>query len=255
MISSIFNTLLFDPLYNILLLITLYVPGYYVGVSIIILTLIVKFALAPLSRKSIESQMDLKKIEPDLKEIREKYTDKQEQAQQTMALYKEKKINPFSGCVLLLIQLPIILALYFVFYKGVTNGVNTEILYSFMLDKSSAFAEFCYAFLWIPDITGKSAILALMAGLTQFFQMRLTLPQTPPVKDVDVKAKPDMKEEFAKNMQFQMRYILPVIITFVAYSISAAVALYWVVSNMYSIGQEVFVRRGRKEVSIVEVTK
>ena len=232
-------------MYNALLFLIALIPGNSVGWAIIILTLSVKLAIAPLTRKSIRSQAELKKVEPLLKEVREKYTDKQEQAQKTMELYREHKINPFSGCLIMLIQLPIILALYFVFYKGLTNGLDTSILYPLVDVKIASIGEMNMNFLGLVDLEGKSIILALMAGITQFFQMRIAMPITPDDKKDSKKngGQKDFKAEFAKNMQFQMRYILPGIITVVAYSISAAVSLYWVVSNLFTIGQEIVVRR------------
>ena len=249
MISSIFNTLLYNPIYNALLFLIAIIPNHSVGWAIIILTLAVKTAISPLTKKSIKSQAELKKIEPLLKEVREKYTDKQEQSQKTMDLYREHKINPFSGCLIMLIQLPIILALYFVFYKGLTNGLDTSILYSFVDVKFASIGEMNMNFLGLVDLGEKSVILAMLAGITQFFQMKIAMPVSEPEKKKDGEEK-DFKAEFAKNMQFQMRYILPGIITMVAYSISAAVALYWVVGNLFTISQEVLVRRNKMEKSV-----
>ena len=129
--SSIFHTLLYQPLYNILIFLVGVVPGGDLGIAIIILTLLVKFAIFPLSHKSVKTQAAMRRIDPDLKTIREKKLDKQTEAMQIMELYKQHGINPFSGCFLLLVQLPIILALYWVFVKGLPL-VNDGTLYSFI---------------------------------------------------------------------------------------------------------------------------
>src|SRR3989344_7583049 len=114
--SGIFSTVFYQPLYNTLVFIIASVPGANVGVAIIILTVVVRSVLLPLSHKSVVSQAKMRSLAPHLEKLKEKHKDnKQEQARKTMELYKEHGINPFSGCLLVLIQLPIIFALYFVF--------------------------------------------------------------------------------------------------------------------------------------------
>ena len=244
MISSIFNTLFYEPLYNGLIFLISIIPGADVGIAIVVLTVTVKFLVLPLSHKSVKSQAKIRNIEPEVKEVKEKYKkDKQEQARKVMELYKKHGVNPFSGCFLLLVQLPIILALYWVFFKGLGN-FNTEILYSFV--KLPAVIN--TKFLGIIDIMGKSLPLAVLAGITQYYQMKLSMP--PKLTNNENKNSGEMsfKDEFAKNMSIQMRYVLPGFVFFIAYTISAAVALYWVVNNLFSIVHELIVRRKVKEI-------
>jgi len=228
--SFLWNTLFYDPLYNSLVFLISIVPWHDVGFAVIILTLVVKLILFPLSKKSIISQVKMKKLEPELKKIKDNFKDKQEQAKKTMALYKENKINPFSGFFLILLQLPIILALYFVFFKGLSFDQNT--LYSFIKVPENI----NFNFLGLIDMQGKSLFLAVLAGVTQFFQTKISMQAVPPAGP-----EKSFKNELMKSMNMQMRYVLPVFIAFVAYQISAAVALYWVVSNLFTIGQEIFV--------------
>jgi YidC/Oxa1 family membrane protein insertase len=192
----------------------------------------VKLILFPLSKKSIVSQVKMKKLEPELKAIKENFKDKQEQATKTMALYKENKINPFSGFLLILIQLPIIFALYFVFFKGLTFDSN--ILYSYIKVPENI----NFSFLGLIDMHSKSLFLAILAGVSQFIQTKISMQPLKP--DNGDKS---FKNELMKSMNIQMKYILPIFIGFVAYQISAAVALYWVTSNIFTIGQELFVIR------------
>src|SRR6185436_3117124 len=106
-------------------------------------------------------------------------------------------------------------------------------------------------FLGILDLAAKSKVLALLAGLSQFFQVRIATPSTLPPKD------PSKKETFGENlarsMNIQMRYILPVFIAFVAYNVSAAIALYWTASNVVAIIQEILVRRKLKHSNTITV--
>ena len=231
-----FNTIFYKPLYNALVFLVDVLPGGNIGLAIVILTLVVKFALFPLSQKSITAQANMRKLEPELKKIKEKYKDQQEQAKQTMELYKKTGINPFSGCFLLLLQLPIIFALYYVFFQGLK--FDTSMMYSFVHKP----AEVNMWFLGL-DLAQKSILLGLLAAITQYYQLHLSVPSVP-------KAEPGkeltFQEEFSRNMSLQMKYIFPVMVFFIAYSISSAIALYWIVSNLFSIGQELYVKKSVK---------
>ena len=238
--SGFFSTVFYQPLYNTLVLILSAVPGANVGVAIILLTVIVRGVLLPLSHKSVVSQAKMRSLAPHLEKIKEKHKDdKQEQARKTMALYKEHGINPFSGCLLVLVQLPIIFALYFVFFKGLPN-LNAEHLYSFVSLPETVSMMFLGVML-----SKKSIIFALFAAVTQYYQIKLSIPAMAPAeKD----AKPSFKADFARSFNVQMRYMLPVIVFGISYSISAAVALYWTTSNLFSVAHELYVKRKAEKI-------
>lgn len=238
--SGIFSTIFYQPLYNTLVYILSVTPGANVGIAIIALTVVVRTVLLPLSHKSVVSQARMRTLAPDIERLKEKHKDnKQEQARKTMELYKEHGINPFSGCLLVLIQLPIIFALYFVFFKGLP-GLNADHLYSFINMPQTVNMVFG----WI-DLSHKSVILALLAGITQYYQIKLSIPALPPaVKG----AKPSFKDDFARSFNMQMRYMLPIIVIGISWSISAAVALYWTTSNLFSIGHELYVKRKAQDI-------
>jgi len=127
-----FNEALYRPLFNALVLIYTYLPGADFGVAIVLLTVAIKLIVYPLNTKTIKSQKALTEIQPKIKEIQEKYKDdKEKQAQEMMLLYKEKKVNPLSGCLPVLIQFPIIIALYRVFWGGL-DPEKLSFLYSFV---------------------------------------------------------------------------------------------------------------------------
>ncbi len=232
--AFLFNTLIYDPLYNGLVFFIDVVPGGDVGVAVILLTLLVKFILFPLSKKAIKTQIAMKAIEPELKKLKETIKDKQEQAKAMMELYRKNGMNPFSSILLLFIQLPVIFGLYWVFFRGGLPEINLDIIYAIIPEPTVVNMQF----LGLVDMAGKSAILAGLAGVTQFIQARLSLPPAAPRKDGD-----GFKEDLARSFNIQMRYVLPVIVAVVAYVISAAVALYWLTSNIFTIGQELLVRR------------
>jgi YidC/Oxa1 family membrane protein insertase len=116
-ISSLFTTVLYQPLFNALVFIYDIIP--VLGITIIIITVIIRVILLPLSKKAIESQKKMQELQPELKEIQEKYkNDKQKKGEEMMKLYKKRKINPAAGCLPLIIQLVILIALYRVFLNA-----------------------------------------------------------------------------------------------------------------------------------------
>lgn len=232
--SGIFATIFYQPLYNTLVLLLSVIPGANVGVAIILLTIIVRGALLPLSHKSSRSQAKMRSLAPHLEKLKETHKDdKQEQARKTMELYREHGINPLSGLVLVVVQLPIIFALYYVFFRGLPS-LNAEHLYSFVHIPVVVNMMFFGVLL-----SGKSLIFAAIAAVSQYFQIKLSVP---PVALVEG-AKPSFKDDFAKSFNVQMRYMLPLIVFGIAYKISAAVALYWATSNLFSISYELWVAR------------
>jgi len=235
MLSSFFHTFIYDPLYNALVFLVTLVPFADVGLAVIVLTIIVKLILFPLSIKAVKTQLAIRAMESELSALKEKYkNNREEHARQTMTLYKKHGVNPFSSVLLLLIQLPIILGLYWVFARGGLPVINPDVLYSFTPIPD----VFNMRFFWVNDIAGRSIVLALLAGITQYFQIKLTLP---PMKKRG--KTPSLKEDLAHSFHLQMRYVMPLVVIGIAYVISAAIALYWTTSNLFAIGQELYVRR------------
>ncbi len=236
----LWNTIFYKPIYNALIFIIGNVTFGDVGFAIIILTITVKLALFPLTKKSIKSQILMKRIEPELKRIKKEFPNKEEQAKKTFELYKKYGANPFSGCLVVLLQLPVIFALYYVFYKGLS--INAGPLYSFIQAPLYTHTNFLGLF----EVHSKSIILALFAGLSQFVQGYLATPIKPKIEIVKEISSPEPKtfqEQLSDSMQMNVKYILPVFIAFIAYQISAAVALYWITSNIFTIAQEWYVRK------------
>lgn len=235
--SFLYHTIFFDPLYNALILLFNILPWADAGVIIIILTSLVRLILFPLSRKAVLTQIRMNEIAPELEKIKTEYKDKPEaQARETMALYKAKKVNPFSGILVILIQIPLIFALYRIFLHF--SEMNTEVLYSFVHMP----AHFNTLFLGLLDLSGHSIVMALLAALSTFFQLRLSAQhQQPAAKSKDSKG--SFGENLTRNMQTQMKYFFPLMVFFISYKISAVIALYWLTTNLFSIAQEAYIRR------------
>ncbi|MBI4691928.1 MAG: membrane protein insertase YidC [Candidatus Terrybacteria bacterium] len=234
MISLIFNNVFYEPFLNGLIWLIDVLPFHDVGLSVIILTLAIRFLIFPLTHRATVTQIKIKQLEPDLKNIKEKFkSNSQEQAKKTMELYRRHGINPFSGFLTLLIQIPVFFALYKIF----TAGFNFDFshLYSFI----SMPENINLKFLGLFDMTKNSYVLAFLTGLTQFIQMRLALP---PVKKEPI-AKASFKNDFARSLNLQMRYIMPVFIFFIVSRLSSAIGLYWTTMNIFAIVHETIVRK------------
>jgi YidC/Oxa1 family membrane protein insertase len=240
---SFFHATCYQPLYNGLIALISLLPGLDLGVVVVLFTIIVKLILFPLSQKASSTQARMKEIEPELSAIKLKYKDDTRlQAEKTMEVYKKNKVNPFSSVLVLLIQLPIIFSLYYVFLKSGLPGINEGLIYSFTPRPEVVNMNF----LGLIDIGSKSVVLAALAGVTSFLQALYAMPAPGPVKE-----NPTFQDDLARGMSMQMKYVLPVIIFLVSLSISGAVALYWTTSNLFTVAQEFYLKSKRKKELLV----
>jgi YidC/Oxa1 family membrane protein insertase len=230
MLTSIWNNVFYKPLLNSLAFLVSVVPGADIGLAVVILTILVKIVLFPLSQKSIESQAKMKLLEPELNKIKESGLSKEEQAKKTMELYRETKTNPFSGCLLILIQLPILFALYRVFFNG--SGFNFDLLYPFVHLPETISMTFLGL-----DLQNKAVliVLAVITGITQFFQFYY-MPKNENISG----DKNSFQANLAKSMNVNMKYIMPLFIAFIAYSTNGAIALYLITSNIFVTLQQIY---------------
>ena len=230
---TIFNESLYRPLLNILFLFYHYLPGQDLGIAVILLTALIKFIFYPLGTQALRSQKTLAELQPQIKEIQEKYKDDREkQTRAIMELYKGKKTNPFSGCLPLLIQFPILIALYQVFLKGLRpEAINS--LYGFM----PQIGQIDPTFLGIVNLSQPNAILAILAGVTQYLQLKIA-PQSKKIKG--------KQSDVSQRMTKQMNYLFPVFAIFICFKLPSAIALYWVAMTLFTIGQQYLVFKKSK---------
>jgi YidC/Oxa1 family membrane protein insertase len=243
-IKSFFTLIVFQPLYNALIALYVIVPDF--GVAIIILTIVIRLLLLPVSRKSIESQKKMQEVQPELKKIQEKYKDnKQLQGQKIMEFYKEKKINPASGCLPLIIQLVFLIALYNVFMLGLDSNGTSDLLYDFAKDPG----KLNPLSLGILDLSKPHIPLAIVAAALQFVQGKMMMQQKNK-KELET-AKKDTAEEkepdFATMMQQQMIYMGPVITLIIGVRFPSGLILYWIVTTIFMIVQQFLVLKKEKE--------
>ena len=154
--------------YNSFIFLIEKLPFFDAGVIVVIFTIIIKIILLPLSVKASKAQLQMKTTEKGLADIKEKYKDnKEEQGRKIMEYYKEKGINPFAGIFILIVQLPILIGLYQVFIESGLPVIDTDMLYSFIPSPASVNMFFLHTI----NISEKSIILAVIAGITTYFQI------------------------------------------------------------------------------------
>lgn len=236
--SSLYNSIVYEPLYNGLILLMNTLPWADAGVIVILFTVVVKLVLFPLSKKAVETQIQMKAVEPELTALKEKYKDdKQILARKQMDLYKEKGIRPFLSIILLFLQLPIIFALYQIFSHPGLPVINEDLLYSLVHVPQSVNMFFLGL-----DISKKQIILAILVAISTFFQAKIMSRKNIPVAK-KAGTPSSFKEDMARNMHIQMLYVFPIIAGAISWSISGAIALYWITSNLFTIGQELVLKR------------
>lgn len=234
MIQAFFHTVFYNPIYNALVALVYVIPGSDVGVAIILLTLFIRLILLPFSLSAARTQRAMKVLEPKIKELKEKHKgDKEKEAVETLALYREARVNPFASILTVFIQIPVLLALYFVFRYEPFTTVDTLRLYTFTPIPGAVSAQFIGLFL----VTGKSMVLAILAGVTQYFQAALSLAGT--MKPVEAEG---MRGDFQRVLSMQLKYVFPFLIATISYTTSAAIALYFITTNIAGSLQEWYVR-------------
>jgi YidC/Oxa1 family membrane protein insertase len=256
-IGHIFNVLLINPIFNILLvfifvLTTLHIPGS-LGWAIIALTTLFRFAFNPFYKKQAEMAVHMEELRPKIEALQKKYKKEPQKLQQEqLKLYQERGINPASGCLVGLIQLPIILALYQVLLQFFQTDIKDigafleKVAYAdFLRDlpidphflgfnlsvTPSQYQHYGYIYLLIPIIT----------AALQYLQVVKAMPQK---KEDPEAAKKKTKEEikaeqesFQSVFQKQMKVMFPVMIGYFSYILPVGLALYWNVFSLFSIVQ------------------
>jgi len=229
--SFLFHNVFYEPVLNLLGLLILYLPGQSFGAAIIILTILINFLLLPLTHRMKKSQQKINDIQPHLDRIKREFKDnKEQQAKKTLALYREHGINPFSGFLLLLVQIPLFFALFRVLQAS-SESFRAD-LYPFLPDIPS----FSHTFLGILDLAKPNIPLAIIAGVTQFIQGSLLMPPAQPGNQ-------EQKNDFQYIMQKQMRFVMPVFVVILGIQFPSALALYWTTLSLFGIVHESIVRR------------
>ncbi len=198
------------------------IPNY--GVAIIILTILVKLLLWPLGQKSYKSMSEMKKIQPLMKDIREKYKDdKQRMNQEVMGLYRTYKINPLGGCLPMVVQLPVFFALYRMLYEAI------ELRH----------APF---FLWIDDLAAPDRLFRFDFSIP-FMEPPYGIPVLTIVMGASMLLQQKMSPPMGDATQAKMMMFMPIIFTVIFINFSSGLVLYWLVNNILSIAQQYYTQK------------
>jgi YidC/Oxa1 family membrane protein insertase len=198
------------------------VPNY--GIAIILLTLLIKILLWPLGTKSYKAMNEMKKIQPLMAEIKEKYKDdKKKMNEETMGLYRTYKVNPMGGCLPMLVQLPVFFALYRMLYEAIE--LRHAPFFGWINDLSAPDRLFQFGFS-IPFMQPPYGIpvLTLVMGATMFLQQKMS----PPIGD---------------PAQAKIMMLMPIFFTVIFINFSSGLVLYWLVNNVLSIAQQYYIQK------------
>lgn len=224
---DIFNKLILDPIFNALIF--FYNIFGDIGLAIIAITAIVRIILFPLSAKAFKAQRRMQALQPEMKKLQQKHKDDREAlSKEMMAFYKKEGVNPASSCLPTLVQIPILIALFFVFKDAIT-GQHLDAVYSFIQQPSSINPDFLglidLSTYWGHGLGPANYILAAVTAGLQFMQSRMLMP-----KGNDVPA-----------LNKQIMYLFPALTFVFALTLPAALPLYWATSTLFMIAQQYWI--------------
>jgi len=238
-IGQLFNYIITLPIFNVLML--LYHLFGSMALSIIVLTLIVRLALFPLTLKQLKSTKATQAIQPLIADVRKKYKDQKEQYAAMQAIYKEYGVNPVAGCLPLLVQLPVLYGLFFALREAL--NVNNLPSAQFLHSLNQSIYPFLPKFIIPPDPymiwfggpinlghPDPTHILPVLAALATFLQLRMSQPR----------ARTGAKDAMSQQMAI-MQYIMPFVTLIFAWTFPAGLALYWTTTSVFSMVQQYFV--------------
>lgn len=228
--GDLFTAVFYQPILNLLVFLYNFLPGHDIGLVIVVLTVIVKIILWPLSQKALRSQQSISRLQPKIKELQAKYKDnREEQGKALMELYKQEKVNPASSCLPLLVQLPFLWAVFKVFRDGLSNK-SLVLVYPF-IQRPELLQTVSFG---IIDLAKPNALLAILTGAVQYFQAKTATKQTPATSGGS------QAEELASMMNKQMLYFMPVMTVVICWTLPSGLSLYWCLSSALTILQQLY---------------
>lgn len=232
--KEFFHVILYQPLYNLLIALVAIMPAHDFGLAILAITIIIRIILHPFSAAALRSQRLMQRMQPQLSALKEKFKDdKPGFAQASMELYKENKVSPLSSCLPLLLQLPVLLALYWVLTAGL-GSIDTNILYSFT-PRPDGISPIAFGFIKLLE---KSYVIAILAGAAQYLQTKMLQVPKP-----EVHTKGSKDEEMMATMNKQMLYLMPVMTVVIGVGLPSGLTLYWLFSTLLTAAQQWYIFR------------
>ncbi len=233
--KELYYIIFFEPIINLLIYLYNFISDF--GILIIVLTIITRIILWPFTQAGLKSQSAMLSLQPKIENLKRKYKDDKEAlAKATMELYKTEKVNPFSSCFVLLIQLPFMIALFQVLMLDITKDAQPY-LYSF-INMPLTFDRFSLVF---GDLSKPNIILAVLAGLAQFWQSK-QIEMHRPVQT----SSGQQTENMAMAMQKQMLYIMPIMTVVIGITLPGGLSLYWLITTLLLVLQQEYFFRNSK---------
>ena len=227
---ALYTELIYRPLLNGLVFIYASLPYADLGLAIFVLTFGVRVFLHPLVLKAARSQRAMARVQPELAKLQERFgKNREELGRRTMELYRAAGVHPLSGCLPILVQLPVLIGLYQVFLTGIRLE-DPALRYSF-IPAVSSFATRTFGLL---DLTAPSFVVAIAAGLSRFLAAKFS-SAVPPATG----AAGDMQRALA----WQMSYLLPIFIALISWRLPSALAFYWTILNALAIVENAWISR------------
>ncbi|MDD5377245.1 MAG: YidC/Oxa1 family membrane protein insertase [Candidatus Gracilibacteria bacterium] len=254
---SLFRNLFYAPIYNLFAFLISTLPGYSFGLAIILVTITIRVLLLVPQHHILSNSKKMQAIQPKIKELQEKYKgDQAKIGMELMNLYKAEQVNPLGSCLPLLIQMPLLIVLYWV-VLGITNASNYYYLYPFLANFDISKIDtvfFGIHLLSIGGITG--IILALTVGGAQWFQIKLSLPKEDDIKKLEKMEKKIIEKKDGKYTETEpsmmpdpsvmnkfMLYGMPVMIAVSTYFFPAGVGIYWLIGTLFMLVQQIVVNK------------
>jgi YidC/Oxa1 family membrane protein insertase len=224
--GSLFTTIIYQPLLNLTVFIYNTIGVEDLGLTIILMTLVVRLAMLPLSLKTARSQKAMAELAPEIDRIKADHKGNMTaQSEAVTKLYKERGVSPLAGCLPLIIQFPLLIGLYRVFLN-IFKPETLNLLYT-SIPHPETISHLMFGLL---DISVKNPILAILAGAVQFTQAKLSLQSQPASSQ-------------AAAMNKQMMYLFPILIIVIGWNLPAGLPLYWISTTLFSIGEQLYLRR------------
>lgn len=227
--SLLYNELLYRPLFNGLVLLYAILPAQDLGIAIVLFTAAVRLVLTPFLYKTLRSQLEMARIQPEIRRIQERFkNNREEQGKALMALYAEHRVNPFSGCLGMIVQIMVFIPLFQVFQNGL-DGSQLGLLYGWVPNPGTL----NLISLGFLDLSRRSIPLGVFAAFTQYLQTRLAATPPPGAEE----------QQMARMMRIQTTYLFPLLVLFWSSTLASAFALYWTTLNVFGILQERIMKR------------
>lgn len=221
-----FTELIYRPLLNLTVFLYQTVGVHDLGIAIVIITVLVRLILLPMSLKTARSQKAMAELAPEIEQLKKTHKENTPaQSEAIMKLYRDRGVNPLGGCLPLVIQLPILIGMYRVFLH-IFDPASLNLLYAFVSNPGAINTHT----LGILDISIRNPYLAVITGIAQFVQAKMSLSGRTSKSPADA-------------MSAQMMYILPVMIVVISWNLPAGLALYWLTTTTFSIGEQLYLRR------------